>query len=526
MKNLNISAPILCILPALALIPVLNGVIADVHGGGLHVLYNFFFAALHPSLDPVVIQSAWRGLQTTIATALLAWIISMFLGLLLALLSSKVFWQSLGTGNWEASIIRRLLAIPRSVHELIWGLLLLQVFGINPWVAILAISIPYSSLVARVLGDQLDSLDIKTHIAITQVGGKTLSTITTSLLPPMIPIINSYGGYRLECALRGATILGIFGMGGIGTELYLTLQSLEFREMWTSLWMLGAVMVSLESFLIWWQKSSSTSHKTQQQFCISIGMMLTLFLISILWLEALDVHLISSMNLNPLTPPNFNEVKKAIFELPWINLISNTLLMTLLAAGIAIGTPTLGLLLFPTKLGTSIQSLVWAFLRLIPPPLSALLLLLCTSPSLSVAALALGLHSLGVMGRLLKEGGNHESSKRYTAIYSTGSGKRLAWFYGYLSPQSKRYLSYAAYRTDVLLRETAVVGVVGGVGLGWQLQESLSSFAWAQVALVTTTYITLTLIGETISEKTREYWLMPTKTSSTVLQRANSTLFV
>ena len=34
-----------------------------------------------------------------------------------------------------------------------------------------------------------------------------------------------------------------------------------------------------------------------------------------------------------------------------------------------------------------------------------------------------------------------------------------------LSPASQRYLAYAAYRSDVILRDTAVVGLVGA-GLG------------------------------------------------------------
>ena len=101
----------------------------------------------------------------------------------------------------------------------------------------------------------------------------------------------------------------------------------------------------------------------------------------------------------------------------------------------------------------------------------------------------------------------YQNKNLYTAIFASGSGKRIALLYGCLSPQSKSYLAYAAYRADVILRETAVVGVVGGIGLGWQLQESLSSFNWAQVILVTSAYSSLTLIGETMTEKMRDYWL-------------------
>ena len=52
-----------------------------------------------------------------------------------------------------------------------------------------------------------------------------------------------------------------------------------------------------------------------------------------------------------------------------------------------------------------------------------------------------------------------------------------------------------------------VVGLVGGAGLGWQLLESLSAFNWAQVLLVLIVFVTLTLIGESISDQCRNYWL-------------------
>ncbi len=511
MRQFKLSSPILTILPALALIPVLGVVLAGMHNGGLFILFEFFSASIHPSLDPAVIHSAWRGLQITIATALLSWVISTFVGVLLGLISSSIFWQVFGFSTRIAIVLRRLLAIPRSIHELIWGLLLLQLLGLSPWVAIFSICIPYSCLVARVLTDQIDNLDHKALIAIRNSGVNHISTLITALLPPIIPVINSYGGYRLECALRGATLLGVFGMGGIGTELQLTLQSLEFKEMWTSLWMLGVVMISLEAGLSWWRKDSFLTKQSERQLLISMAIMLAAIVISFLWLQALDVNIFSNFQWHPIPLPTLVEIINAFSELPWINLITSTIVMTIFAAGIAIGIPPLGMMLWPTKLGTTLQSAVWSFLRLVPAPLSALLLLLCTSPSISVAALALGLQNLGVMGRLLKEGINQQNDNLYAAIHSSGSGKRLAWLYGHLSPQSKSYLAYAAYRTDVLLRETVVVGVVGGFGLGWQLQESLSSFNWAQVVLVATSFSILTLIGESISEDVRHHLLKSIK---------------
>ena len=55
-----------------------------------------------------------------------------------------------------------------------------------------------------------------------------------------------------------------------------------------------------------------------------------------------------------------------------------------------------------------------------------------------------------------------------------------------------------------------IIGAVGGVGLGWQLQESLSSFDWAQVIIITTTFSLLTMSGEFLFNISQNYWLKNT----------------
>ena len=89
-------------------------------------------------------------------------------------------------------------------------------------------------------------------------------------------------------------------------------------------------------------------------------------------------------------------------------------------------------------------------------------------------------------------------------MLTTGAGARSAWLYGVLSPASARYLAYAAYRSDVILRDTAVVGLVGGAGLGWQLMEALSSFHWALVTWLIFVYAGLTITGEMVCDRLQE----------------------
>ena len=245
------AAPLLLLLPALVLVPIGLALPGLLHGGGWELIGRFVGAAVTPSLDPVVLGSVLGGLGVTVAMALLGWAASLFLGLPLGLLSSRVVWHTLAGSSLPAELIRRLLAVPRSIHELIWGLLLLQLVGLQPAVAVLAIALPYGALIARVVSDLLDALPTTGLEALRAGGAPAPAALLTALGPALLPGVISYGGYRMECALRSATLLGVFGLGGLGTELRLTMQSLEFHELWTGLWLLLAVMLALETALGW-----------------------------------------------------------------------------------------------------------------------------------------------------------------------------------------------------------------------------------------------------------------------------------
>ncbi len=507
MKLIKPVSTLLTLIPSIAYIPILIEIIKGFHIGGLNIIFQFLSSAIKPSFNQEVVKSAWEGLQITIATALTSWVISMLIGIVLGVLSTDLFWKSIPKFSYLGKFIKYSLAIPRSIHEVVWGLLFIQILGLNIWVAIISIVIPYSALIARVISEQLDSFDIQPLIAIKQTGSNIMGSFITILLPKLIHIVSTYGSYRFECAIRGVTLLGIFGLGGIGTELYLTLKSFEFNEMWTCLWMLWLVIILLEKLIRFSRNYLSDNISLKNSFLISISIFTLSLSLGIGWLYNLNFELFTSFSFSYLNLPSFVEIRNGFNNLPLFKLIITTILITLFASGIAIGTPPLLLVLFPGKFSLKVQNLIWIFFRLIPPPLTTILILLFTNPSISVAALSLGITHMGVMGRLLTDNILNQEKSIYGAIKSNGSSKQSATLYGILAPQSNSYLAYGAYRSDVILKETAIIGAVGGVGLGWQLQESLSSFDWAQVMIITATFSLLTISGEFLFNTSQNYWL-------------------
>lgn len=509
-SRLRPAAALWPLLPALVLLPLALLLPGLLHGGGWDLVGQFALAALQPSLDPLVLGSVLGGLGVTVGIALLGWAGSLALGLVLGIASSRVVWHTACGRRWPAELIRRLLALPRSIHELLWGLLLLQLLGLQPAVAVVAIAVPFGALVARVVSDQIDNLPLGALEALRSGGAGAPAALLTALGPPLLPQLLSYGGYRLECALRSATLLGVFGLGGLGTELRLTLQSLAFGELWSGLWVLLLTMLLLEAVISGlrrrWAMPLRFAGGTQPvgrqgQELVLAALALLPLLVAVAW--ALGIHpgqLLQWQGLPPFGAADW----PAVASLAWPRLIGSTVLLTTLAAAVAVGcAPLLLLLVAPWPWARLLLQGIWALGRLWPPPLTALLLLFVLEPGVVTGALALGFHNLGILGRLLLEAAAGSGAAAQQALAAGGSGPRLALLYGRFSRLARPYLAYGAYRADVILRESVVVGLVGATGLGSQLLEALSSFAWDQLAALVLAYAGLTLLGEDLSDRAR-----------------------
>ena len=253
-------------------------------------------------------------------------------------------------------------------------------------------------------------------------------------------------------------------------DLELSLKSLRFQELWTGLWLLALVSIALEQGLRRWRQHTGQTRLAQRQVLGFVAVVVMAVVVGGLWLARLfpDAGPLSWM---PVIWPDGRALLLAAQELPWLPMIWETLLLTVLAAGIAIGLPPLVLLLSSCELWRSCLGALWTLLRLIPPPLTVLLLLLSNRPTLAIGALALGLHNAGVMGRCCGRSGSAGRWLRCSAQQRCiGTGELAVRF---AQPAQPSHHAYGAYRGDVILRETVVVGLIGGSGLGWQLLESL-----------------------------------------------------
>lgn len=225
-------------LVVLAAVALAGNPLAAWNSGGLDQVASFFAAAASPELSGDFLALVWRESLVTVSYAVLGTALAMVLGLLGSVVLARRWWSDPSGGRagvgWQA--VRSIAVLPRSLHEVVWGLLLLNVLGLDPLVAVLAIGIPFGAITAKVFADAVDDADPSAFTALRAAGAGRLSALAYGVWPAIRSDVASYGLYRFECSVRSAAILGIVGAGGLGFQLTLSFTSLRYGEVWTALW--------------------------------------------------------------------------------------------------------------------------------------------------------------------------------------------------------------------------------------------------------------------------------------------------
>lgn len=131
--------------------------------------------------------------------------------------------------------------------------------------------------------------------------------------------------------------------------------------------------------------------------------------------------------------------------------------------------------------------------RAVPDLVWALLVVFVFQPGVLAGALALAIHNFGVMGRLGADVVEDLDPGPVASLRAAGASTGQVLAYGVVPQVLPQYLTFLLFRWEVIMRATAVVGLVVPVGLGYRLRLALSFFDWTLVGLILAAYVLLVL---------------------------------
>ncbi|ANH40395.1 Phosphate-import permease protein PhnE [Nocardioides dokdonensis FR1436] len=507
-----------------------------VNTGGLGLVDDLLGKALHPALDPEFLGVVGRAVGVTVAFALLGTAGALVLGAVGGLVLSDVAWGA-HPGRWVGVVrvpLRGVLVAARSIHELVWALLLVSVLGLDPLVAVIAIAVPFGAQTAKVFADTLDSTTRGPLEALRCAGAAPLPALAYGLLPGALPLLLSYSFYRLECAIRSAVILGVVGVGGLGQELVVSLQSRNWDEVWT---LIGAVLLLSAVVDLWstrvrsglavascsdWSSglTGATPGKGSGWVRWSGWALLPMLAVA-WWYSDLSLSGLFSERTRDLSVRlGADLVPPALPPGGWATLsagVLDTLAMAVLAMGFAVAlTLAIGPLASRPRRdqdgsgagvlrwgGWAVARVLLLVLRSVPPTVWAVVALLALFPGILPGAVALGLYTGGILGRLVAEAWESVPIRPRAALQDIGVPRSLAGLAATVPAGAQPLVTYTLYRFEICVRDTAIVGVVGAAGLGRLLQENLNAFRFPAVTTLLIASFAVSVAAELFGRRIR-----------------------
>lgn len=414
-----------------------------------------------------------------VAEALLRTLAFGFTGV--ALGAAAGFLLALAFGHW---LVRTFCAFIRAIHELFWALIFLQFVGLHPLTGVLAIAIPFAGIFGKVYAEILDETDpTPSRILPGQTG--TVSAFLFARVPDAWPHLVSYTAYRLECGLRSSAILGFIGMPTLGFYLESAFAQGDYSEVGL---LLVTFYILIATMRLWARPRLVPFYVAAAPFLLGGGL-------PIVWGNFTRFF---TQDIVPAPLRGEGADWSAMGDWLW-ELIANQalpgLFNTLVLTQIAlVVTGLFALLAYPLisrhftgRLGGTVGHVVLVIARSTPEYLLAYILLQLWGPSMLPAVVALALHNGGIIGHLI---GRRSNQMQLRPGASTGLNR---YAYEVTPPLYGPFLALLFYRWEIIMRETAILGILGIATLGFYVDAAIQDlrFDRAMVLILATALLNI-----------------------------------
>ncbi|WP_054950316.1 phosphonate ABC transporter, permease protein PhnE [Numidum massiliense] len=145
-----------------------------------------------------------------------------------------------------------------------------------------------------------------------------------------------------------------------------------------------------------------------------------------------------------------------------------------------------------------------SIIRTFPEIVLALLFIVVVGPGSYAGVLALGLHSIGMLGKLVSEAIENMDLSPTEALTACGANRLQTLWFAVVPQIMPEFLSFVLYRFEINVRAASILGVIGAGGIGTPLIFALSTRDWPKVGIILLGIIVMVTIIDYISSFIRK----------------------
>lgn len=171
-----------------------------------------------------------------------------FIGSALALPAAFFASSNINKNKFLLVVTRSILSVFRTLPIIIYAALFVLVLGKGAFPGTLAITVFTFSIVAKMLFEKIETIDLNSYEAIQSTGANKVKSFVVAILPQILPSYYSMSLYAFEINIRYAAVLGYVGAGGIGLLLKNNMADLSLNNrVFTMLFFIWLIVILIET---------------------------------------------------------------------------------------------------------------------------------------------------------------------------------------------------------------------------------------------------------------------------------------
>ena len=128
---------------------------------------------------------------------------------------------------------RFLMTISRSIHEIVWALFFVAVFGLGALPGIFAIAVRSVGFIAKMSAEAIEDIELGPLDAIRATGANRFQVLLFAILPQVLPQVMGVILFEWEINIRRSAILGLVGAGGLGLVFFRQMNTFNYHGVTT-----------------------------------------------------------------------------------------------------------------------------------------------------------------------------------------------------------------------------------------------------------------------------------------------------
>ena len=204
-----------------------------------------------PNVGHVLNAEYWHTVVETLQMSYFATVIGLATAVPLAWFAA---WNVTPSRRFLHKPARLIIMACRSVHEMIWTILLVMVLGYGMLPGALALTLYCIGFAGKLFSESIEAIRPGQVEAIRATGGNQLQVFVFAVLPQVRVAWTGISIYSWDVCFRAATVVGFFGAGGMGWYLRESVQRVASKDVAAILLSIIVVVILSELFSAWLRK--------------------------------------------------------------------------------------------------------------------------------------------------------------------------------------------------------------------------------------------------------------------------------